>query len=247
MRLNTFYYIIASIILFSSCKDENPARIIIQQTIDHYFPSGLDNKMISFDFRGRSYTATRYPDKFIYTRAFEDSVGYVKDILVNSSEFVRTVDHDTIEVSNEWSKKYTASVNAVLYFFQIPYVLNDPAVNTQLMGEEKIKNETYWMIKVTFDQKSGGEGYEDQFLYWIHQNSHAIDYMAYNYAEDGGGVRFRESINRRKVEGLIFQDYINYEVRIGTPLETIPALFEARKLKELSRIINENITVSQAP
>ncbi|XOV92781.1 MAG: DUF6503 family protein [Bacteroidota bacterium] len=247
MRFNNFLILSIAVLLTTGCKETNEADTIIQRTIETYFPSGLVNKQITFDFRDRSYSTTRYPDKFIYTRAFEDSIGSVKDILTNSTQFVRLVNDDTIELTDEWSKKYTSSVNAVLYFFQIPFVLNDPAANKELLAEETINDKSYWKVLVTFDQESGGAGYEDHFLYWIDRKSNNIDYLAYNYSDDGGGVRFREAINRRKIDGITFQDYINFEVPIGTPLENIPGLYTEGKLKELSRIINENIVVFTIP
>ena len=60
--------------------------------------------------------------------------------------------------------------------------------------------------------------------------------MAYSYSVNDGGVRFRSAYNPRTIDGIRFQDYINWEAPVGTPLKDLPALFEKDKLKELSRI-----------
>ncbi len=230
-------------LILSGCQTEDTAEHIVKKSIEHYFPTGLDHKKITFDFRDRTYSAERYPSRYIYTRSFEDSTGYVQDVLVNSNDLTRLINQDTTPVTEEWKKKYASSINSVLYFFQIPFVLTDPAAHKKLVGEVKIKGKNYWSVKVTFSEEKGGEDYDDQYIYWISKDDYAIDYFAYNYTVDGGGVRFREAINQRRIDSLLFQDYINYEVKIGTPLESIPELFEAGKLKELSKIINENISV----
>lgn len=61
-----------------------------------------------------------------------------------------------------------------------------------------------------------------------------MDYFAYNYQVNEGGVRFRAAFNTRVVAGVTFQDYINYEAPIKTPLKDLPGLYEQGKLKEAS-------------
>ena len=103
----------------------------------------------------------------------------------------------------------------------------------------------YDVIKVQFKASDGGEDFTDEYRYWFNKNTYLLDYLAYNYETNGGGVRFREAYNRSERMGMTFQDYINYEVPVGTPLEQIPALFEKGQLIELSRIINEDIKVTK--
>ena len=75
-----------------------------------------------------------------------------------------------------------------------------------------------------------------------------MDYMAYLYHTDGGGLRFREAINQRRVEGVLVQDYINYKpADESIDINTIDELFEAGELEELSRIINEQVQIRFNP
>lgn len=245
MRTTSLKIIVLLFLPLLGCQNKETADTIVKKSIEYYFPSGLDNKKISFDFRDKSYSVERYTDKYIYTRSFQDTLGFVSDKLINSSNFSRQIDEKSIEVTKEWANKYTSSVNSVLYFFQIPYVLSDVAAKKTLVAETDFNGKPYWAIKITFSEEKGGEDYDDQYIYWISKEEYSVDYFAYNYTVDGGGVRFREAINQRRIDNLLFQDYVNYEVEIGTPLMSIPELFLQGKLKELSKIINENIAVSQ--
>jgi hypothetical protein len=56
-----------------------------------------------------------------------------------------------------------------------------------------------------------------------------------------GGVRFRAAFNTRVIDGITFQDYINYEAPLETPLTDLPKLYVQGKLKEVSIIRTENV------
>ena len=87
--------------------------------------------------------------------------------------------------------------------------------------------------------------YEDEYLYWIDDQEFTVDYLAYNYHTDGGGVRFRKAVNPRTVEGIRFVDYENYSYEDkDVKLTKLDSLFEAGKLKQFSIIKNEDIKVS---
>jgi len=99
---------------------------------------------------------------------------------------------------------------------------------------------------VTFDQEGGGVDHEDVYVYWVHKQDMTVDYLAYSYQVNGGGVRFRSAYNRRKIGGIIFQDYINYKHDKDTPVSSLDALYETGKLTELSKIELKNIkTISR--
>ena len=229
-----------------SCKySAEQAQTVVDHAIKAHGQNKLEHVKISFDFRGKSYSAVRKSDSYIYTRTFIDSLELVEDVLINSSDFTRMINGDTINLADSMVSKYSNSVNSVLYFVQLPYLLNDPAVVKSYEGTQTIENTIYDVIKVQFRSSGGGEDFEDEYRYWFNQKTGMLDYMAYNYLTDGGGVRFREAYNRSERLGITFQDYINYEVKLGTPLSAIPDLYSSGKLKELSRIINENIEVTK--
>ena len=219
------------------------AQVIIDKAIAVHGGEKFEQLNLAFDFRGRHYTALRQAGLYTYTRSFCDSTGQVKDVLTNDS-FTRTINGQVQALPAERVQAFTSSVNSVIYFALLPSGLNDPAVKKELMDTVIIKQAPYYKVKVTFSQEGGGEDFQDQFLYFINQKTATMDYLAYTYATDGGGVRFRQAINPRKIKGILFQDYSNLEPVRPINFWQIEQAFEAGQLKELSRIELENIRVN---
>jgi hypothetical protein len=217
---------------------------VIDQAIIAHGQNLFENATLSFSFRDKQYSARRSDTSYAYTRSFKDGSALIEDMLINSTHFSRKKNGVSIEVSKEWADKYSRSINSVLYFFQLPYLLNDLAVKKTDQGIKQIKGESYHQIKVSFQIENGGDDFEDEYLYWVNVNNYEIDYLAYNYITDGGGVRFRSAINKRRVDGLLVQDYINYApVDKKMPLSNLITQFEKEALIERSRIINSEITL----
>ncbi len=235
------------ILIGFACTTKAPKDFDPQVLVDHAITAhgaNLSGRKVSFDFRDRTYTLRRGMDSYTYMRAWhDDSLGFIQDILIKSQDFTRFQNGDSVLLDEEWSGKYARQVNSVFYFFQIPYVLNDAGAVKKYIGEFKIHDEPYLAVQVTFTEDGGGEDFEDVYIYWIHKEFSTIDYFAYSYLTDGGGVRFREAINRRKAGGLLIQDYVNYRADKGTPLVSLPGLFDGGKLEELSRIENTKVKV----
>ncbi len=201
---------------------------------------------IEFDFRDRHYIAQREDGRFSYERVFQDpkdSTRMVHDFLFNEG-FRREINKQAVTIPDSMARKYSSSVNSVLYFALLPYGLNDSSVNKKLLGTTVLDGVTYYKIEITFGPE-GGEDYEDAFYYWIHKKNFTVDYMAYSYEEsDGRDIRFRKAINSRIIEGIVFQDYINYKPKApGMKLEAVETLFKTGEMEELSRIELENISV----
>ncbi|SNR13968.1 DUF6503 family protein [Tenacibaculum jejuense] len=213
---------------------------IINEAIKAHGGNLYDNAYYSFIFRKNEYSFKNSENSYIYTvkRKVEDKI--VEDILDNGS-ITRTINGESVELNERDKLRYSEALNSVIYFATLPYKLNDAAVNKEFKREVTIKNETYKIVQVTFNQEGGGKDFEDQFYYWVNSKTHTIDYLAYNYKVNNGGVRFRSSYNKRNIGGIIFQDYINYKAEVGTPLSELPKLYEEGKLKELSKIETENV------
>ncbi|MEL7162665.1 MAG: DUF6503 family protein, partial [Bacteroidota bacterium] len=161
---------------------------------------------------------------------------------VTNAGFTRTAASQTVAVSDSMAGVYANSVNSVRYFFMLPYGLHDPAVSTELLGERTLRGEPYHEIRVTFAVEGGGDDHDDVYHYFFHRDSGELDYLAYSFTVNGGGVRFREAINQRRVNGLLVQDYINYKPKADAPVADLAELLETGGLKELSRIENTDVT-----
>ncbi|OEK06271.1 DUF6503 family protein [Roseivirga misakiensis] len=253
--MSKFLYFLLAITLVSACTStqEKPkteevksqVQTIIDKSIEYHQMGNLDNTSFSLTFRDIDYTYKNEKGLYEYTRTQIDSTGATVIDRMDNDTLRRTVNGVEPEITDEKRAAYTRSVNSVIYFFRLPFGLNDPAVNKIYVGETNIKGKAYHEVKVTFAQEGGGEDYDDVFLYWFDKEDYSMDYLAYLYHTDEGGMRFREAINPRRVNGMLIQDYVNYKPENeDIDIMTIDELFNENKLVELSKIINENVVIN---
>jgi hypothetical protein len=221
----------------------NPAQEIVDRSIAAHGFDRLDHAYVQFEFRNRLYTYRNENGLFTYTRTFEDEGRQITDIL-NNDGLVREVEGREAGITDERRAAYGRSVNSVIYFAFLPYRLNDPAVIKEYLGQVDIHGTTYDKVKVTFHQEGGGRDYEDVFYFWFDASTYLLDYFAYSFETDGGGYRFRSFTNRRKVRGMVIQDYQNYKpAEENIDFSRIEELFMAGELVVLSQINLEQVRV----
>lgn len=239
-------YFLLGIIVLSSCttaKKDLSAQEIIDRSIAASNVSLISNTSISFDFRERTYNADRHNGVFSLERITKKGDSITKDVLSNTG-FKRYVDDQLVQVSDSMAIKYSESINSVHYFAVLPYGLNDLAVQKKLLGEINIKGKQYYKIQVTFKQEGGGIDYQDVFVYWIGKEDFKIDYLAYEFHVNGGGVRFREVIKESNVAGIRFVNHANYKSKNNTKVVSeLDKEFINGDLVRLSEINLENINV----
>ncbi len=238
-----FFAVLAILVLVNySCKPT--AQTIVDECIEVCGGKKYNDLDAAFDFRNMHYTIKNKDGKYTYTRMQVDSSGHkIEDIVTNDS-FERKIDGVKTSVPDSMVAKYTSSVNSVAYFFLLPKPLNDPAVSKELVGTSKIKDKEYYKIKVKFSEEGGGKDHQDVFMYWIEKKSKLMDYFAYSYETNGGGIRFREAFNQKTLNGIKFSDYKNYGFEdLKTKLEDLDVLFEQNKIPLKSEIVNLNVNI----
>lgn len=194
----------------------------------------------SFNFRGNAYSFAYNDSEYRYTKTVTTDSSIIADVLTNEL-FERSINGERLELNMEEADRYSESLNSVIYFTCLPLNLSDPAVNRTLQPDIRINGNEYDAVQVTFDEEGGGTDHDDVFYYWFNKQTHFMDFMAYSYNVNGGGVRFRSAYNSRMVGEMRFQDYVNYSAPVGTALDSLPILFEQNKLEELSRIEAEQV------
>ena len=238
-----YLYAIFILVIAFGCSKEPTVNEIIDNSISAYGGQKVYNSVIEFDFRKRHYLARYQNYKYQLTRTFSDSTGQFVDEL-NNDGFTRTHNDSLVVLDDEWTGKYSRSVNSVIYFFRIPFVLKDGAVKPELLGAAMINEQDYYKIRVSFSEEDGGDDFDDSFIYWINKDNFLIDYFAYSYSTDGGGKRFREAFNPQTINGLYTVDYINYEPKdLNIAIENYDQYYVDAGMKELSRIENENVSI----
>ena len=220
------------------------AEQIIDRAIAAHGMQGMDSLTAEFTFRDRVYGIDREGGRYRYTRSFRDSLNdEIFDELTNDG--LRRSRNGVAEgLSEKDALAYAESVNSVRYFFMLPFGLRDPAVNMQQLPDVVIDDKAYHRVEVTFDQAGGGTDHDDVYNYFFDQVTGEMDYLAYTFKVNDGGIRFRKAINKRRVGGVLVQDYINYGVDgQGEDMATVVERYSNGELPELSRIINTGIAL----
>lgn len=217
---------------------------IISKAIEVHGSDDLENSTMTFNFRSADFMVNRKNGAFLYGRLTTKDGDTITDHYSNDKT-VRYLNGIPQQVPDSILTNITSGVNSVVYFAQLPYSLSGDAVNRKIKGTDTINGTSYYEIEVTFDENGGGEDHEDVFVYWIHQQDFTIDYLAYSYCEEECGYRFRESVNRRNINGIIVQDYNNYQAKVQDPdLTELDDLFQSDGLELVSEIKTENANIS---
>lgn len=246
MRGLNLYCLLLCVVAVCGCdgkSDELTADQIIEKAVQRHGGERYDNMLVEFDFRKRHFKAKIYKGEYVYERSFKSKDGWVTDVWSNN-KFKRLVDEKEVQLNLESRRTYQTATNSVIYFALLPFNLDDPIVNRQLMRPVEIKGIPYHKVEITYGSNGGGEDFENVYIYWIHQEKFTIDYLAYGFNINGGGVRFREAYNQREVEGIVFQDYLNYTIDKDFPVQEMDYAFETEQLRLISDIKLENVNVS---
>ena len=236
---------IASLVFGCGGKNEPlpDAQSVVDKSIEAAGGDLYRTSEISFTFRDRDYRAYRESGTRLLMRITETDTARIEDLLSGSS-FERRIDGVPQILADSTRMSLAESVNSVHYFAYLPQGLNDAAVNKTYLGLEKMGDSEYHKIQVTFDQEGGGTDFEDVFVYWFNAETYYPDYLAYEYNTNGGGKRFREAYNERRVGGIRFADYRNFKYTGPLHISELDSLFLKDKLEFLSLIELQNITVT---
>ena len=232
-------------VVIISCQQQHDAQSIIKKAIDVHGGVAYENKRIEFDFRTFHLVLEQQGGRFRYVRTHRDSSGTLIEEVLTNNGITRSLNGKRQVLDTAQTKKYSNAVNSVAYFVLLPHKLSDQAVLADYAGESQIDGQKYHKVRVRFRAEGGGTDYQDTFFYWFNQQTHTMDYLAYSE----GGPRFRKAINPQTVDGIRFQDYINYkgDADDTTSIGNYDRRYEARQLPELSRIEQKNIRVTAIP
>jgi hypothetical protein len=225
-------------VLLTACKPN--AKNIISKSIAAHGGNKIDSCKISFTFRTAEMELNLLKGNYSYKRVTKDSNNNtIKEILTNTNYTKTKNDIEIKDVETE-IEKYKEQINSIAYFVLLPFKLNDKAVNASYMGNVTIADNEYNKVKVWFAKEGGGKDFEDVFCYWFNKKTNTLDYLAYA----NGGPRFRKAINRQTINGIVMQDYENYELTDST-FATInyDEAFKQNKVKLLSIIAQQNVTI----
>lgn len=244
MRLIKTYFLslflLLSIAQVHAQTSDAKAQEIVSKAIEVHGGELFQRMKFSFTFRGKRHTVNQDDKSYLNYRTFTEDGDEIRDVLDNGV-FKRYINGEDSGKSERQLSRAFEDVNAVSYFAMLPYKLNDQAVVKQYIGEVVIKSATYDKVKVTFQGEGSGDSPDNVFYYWFNRKTGFMEFLAYNK----GGNRFRTAYNQRVIDGVRFADYINFSGGdySGKDISEYDKLYDDGKLKELSRIILEDIKV----
>ena len=247
------------VLLLASCSGEivteKPITNLQNETLDAAIEiiakmreahgvKNIDGKEITFSFRDKVYSRYSLNNQYGYSRSALNEEGKMVIDSWREDDFKRTINNFEVQITDKEENAYKNSINSVFYFALLPLSLSDPAVNVELIGDSKLKGKKYTKLRVTFDEEGGGEDFNDVFIYWMNKETNTMDFLAYQYFTEGGGIRFREAYNPREVGGFLFQDYNNFKPTTGIELIDMDKAFEMGEMEQVSEIVLEDIKVN---
>lgn len=234
-----FGFLIIALVSCQNSEKNLSSEEIVDKAIAYSGKSKLSSTILKFSFREYTYKATPTCDGFKFERTSKTKP--IRDVLMNN-ELTRYSNDSIVKLADSTAFLYFESVNSVHYFTQLPVRLKDEAVQLNNLGKEKIQDKTYHKIEVKFSEDGGGVDFEDVYIYWFDVEDFSMDYLAYSFIVNEGGLRFRKAINRRTINGVVFQDYENYKPKVKSKnLEGIGKMYEKDELELLSLIENQAI------
>ena len=237
-----YLFVILSVVL-ASCKPNYTAQEIVNKSIESSSLNKLNKSILSFTFRDKQYKATRDNGVFEFVRFQENDSVKIKDVLSNNG-FERFINDSLAILAEKDKNRFSNSVNSVHYFSVVPLGLNDSAVKKRLLESVTIKGKDYYKVEITFAEEGGGDDFDDVFIYWFTKDNFQLDYLAYKYHTNGGGVRFRDVRKEHLINGVRLVDYSNYKPKDKEiDIYTIDKIYESNMLIKVSEINLENINI----
>jgi hypothetical protein len=223
------------------------AQAVVDRALAAHGAGILDDADVTFGFRGARFELSTHPGTWSIRRIVQDEGGGRIEDELGVDGLLHRENGADVPLSPAEAAAAESAVNSVAYFALLPYKLNDPAARKRLLAPATIGGRRYDVVEVTFDERGGGADWEDRFVYWFDARRHTLDYLAYAFAVNGGGTRFREATNPRTVGGVRVQDYQNYTAdSTGAPfrrLDRYPDLLGTDQLRLLSTVALDSVRV----
>lgn len=240
-RISYCLLVICLPLVSHSCeKGVENAQAIVDRSLKEHGVQELEDDSVRFTFRDHRYLHYQNEGRFHYERYALDSSKEYRDVL-NNGGFTRYRNGEAVELKKADSLAYAEAINSVNYFAFLPYRLNDPAAKKEHIGQDTVEGTPYDIVRVTFRKEGGGKDHQDIFIYWFRERDARMDFLAYRYFRDDGGVRFREAFGRRRLEGTLIQHYHNFKASKRTDLKKLAEHWEKEELEKVSEIRTENV------
>ena len=251
---NSFLFLFI-LVLSSACQtdkktqadDEGSAGIlsaddIIQKAIEASGKQKVSDHRIVFEFRDKTYVSEGICGQFKFTRI--DTSKQVKDVFFKD-RLQRKVKGKVVQLADTTATSIKSTINSVNYFVHLPYRLKDGAVKAKRLADDTIADTFYYQLQVKFSKDGGGKDHQDIYRYWFDKKDYSMDYLAYKFYTNDGGMRFRVKKAEKKMKGIVFQDYENLKPKADSlSFSNISEAYKEDRLEKVSKIITQPVSVA---
>ncbi len=223
---------------------------IVDRAIEHHGGEIYRHSETELDLCSKSgcfhVVARMDGDEWAYTVSGK-SRGSHQEVISTHDRLTVWRDGSEVPVAADREQGFRDWAMARVYFCFLPFRLNDPSVLKQDLGLVDWDGRSLHKVKVTFEAGSSTDA-GDQYMYWFDPETARLEYLAYSYDDNGGGLRFRRAVRHRRIGGLLFFDQENFGADgPGLSVDMIDAAFVRDSMRHVSTVRLEEIQVQPLP
>ncbi len=231
--------------------ETTPHRLaIVEKAIEHHGGDLYRHSETELDVCSKSgcfhLTARVDGDRWAYTVAGKSGDSRRRVISAHDGLQVwKNGEIEAVEAGEE--QRYRDWAMARVYFCFLPFRLGDESVYQRDLGLVDWDGRRLHKVKVTFEPGTSSAA-GDEYLYWFDPESARLEYFAYSYDDNGGGLRFRRAVRHRRIGGLLFFDQENHGADgLGLSVDEIDADYVRDSMRHVSTVRLDPIRVEPLP
>lgn len=232
-----------------SCKKSSPNSKDLDQTSSQLFQKTLnthgltkfETSLLKFNFGTTEYTITELNNRALYTMTRYLDHNVYKAIY-DGGYLTYSINNELQEDSDFPYQIVQRSLYGFAYCYSIPFSLQTNDVILERKTDVEIRNQDYYTLDVTFTKIPDTP--EDQIILYINKETNIIDYTAIKHLLTDFKPQFRRMINPRYIDGILFQDYIQFSSdNDDLKIDQYYSKYNSAELKDLRKVEITNIEV----
>lgn len=198
---------------------------------------------ITFEIKDMTYESKRSGNDYRYsmTRTL-DTITFKAEAYNGGFEYTENGIPKSYGSQNLQVEKQLLALN---HFMEIPKLfLDDNSVTITRKNPVTIDGKLYQVIHAKYQSLMPTDLISNYYLY-VHEKDLTIDFIGYDFAPAKDQLFFRESFNRRTVEGIVFEDYRTFRTKTNDiVMDSLPYLFLRNELELTTAFTPENVKVT---
>ena len=237
--------IFSSLLVCIACNvesEKNPKEVL-KDAAQHLGKDKMYNSTVTFDVNDMHYESRRKDNEYHFsmTRTM-DTITYQAKAYNGGFEYTENGTSKSYGFQNLQVEKQLLAIN---HFMEIPmlFIDDNSAVITQ-KSPTIIDKKNYQVFHVYYKSLMPTDLISNYYLY-VHEKEQTVDFIGYDFAPAEDRLFFRESFNRRIVEGITFEDYRTFRTKTsGVHMDSLPNLFLRNELDLKAAFKPENVKVT---